>query len=138
MHAGATRAEAFHDVELCDNFAKEAWIEGGERGTRGNGPGILTTRAVGSKIDIRASMANDGWVILSESAWDGWHAAIDGNPTSVRIADATFLGVYVPKGEHHLRLVYQPKSFAIGGAISALTALLLLMFAAVRMPRRVR
>jgi hypothetical protein len=125
VHAGATRAEAFHNVELCDDFAKEAWIEGGERGTRVNGPGTLTTRAEGSKIDIRASMANDGWVVLSESAWDGWHAAIDGNPTAVRIADATFLGVYVPKGEHHLRLVYQPKSFAIGGAISALTAFVL-------------
>ena len=135
VHAGVTRAEAFRDVELCDDFAKEAWIEGGERGTRGNGPGTLTTRAVGSKIDIRASMANDGWVVLSESAWDGWHAAIDGNPTAVRIADATFLGVYVPKGEHHLRLVYQPKSFAIGGAISALTGLLLLAFAAGRVSR---
>ena len=54
-----------------------------------------------------------------------------------RIADATFLGVYVPKGEHHVRLVYQPLSFAIGGAISALMALLLLAFAAVRMPRQV-
>jgi hypothetical protein len=136
VHAGANRAEAFDALKRCDDFAKEAWIEGGERGTRPNGPGTLTTRVVGSKIDIRASMAKDGWVVLSESAWDGWHASIDGTPTAARIADATFLGVYVPKGEHHVRLVYQPLSFALGGAISALTALLLLVVAVARLLSR--
>jgi uncharacterized membrane protein YfhO len=70
-------------------------------------------------------MANDGWIVISESAWNGWHAAVDGRPALVRIADGTFLGVHVPRGEHHVRVYYQPLSFVVGAGITALTLLVL-------------
>jgi hypothetical protein len=136
VHAGMTRSEVFRGVQTCGDFANEAWIEGGERGTSSNGPGSVTVRETGSKLDMRASMANDGWIVVSESAWNGWHASVDGNPALVRIADATFLGVFVPKGEHHVRLVYQPISFVIGAGISAVTLLALAAVAALRTERR--
>ncbi|HEY2322427.1 MAG TPA: YfhO family protein [Thermoanaerobaculia bacterium] len=124
-HTGITRGEAFHGVQLCNDFGAEAWIEGGERGSGSNGPGVITLREAGSKLDMRASMANDGWIVISESAWNGWHATVDGNDARVRIADSTFLGVHVPKGEHHVRLVYRPLSFVVGAGISAATLLAL-------------
>jgi hypothetical protein len=135
MHAGATLAEAFHGVEMCSDFAANGWVEGGERATVANGPGVITIRELGSKLDMHASMANGGWIVISESAWNGWHATIDGKPAPVRIADATFLGVQVPKGEHHVRLVYRPLSFVIGGGISAATLLALAVFAVTRLRR---
>jgi hypothetical protein len=125
VHAGVTRAEAFHGVETSGDFGASAWIEGGERATGANGPGTVTTRELGSKLDMQASMANDGWIVVSESAWNGWHATIDGKAAPVRVADSTFIGVHVPKGEHHVRLVYQPLSFVIGAGVSALTLLVL-------------
>jgi hypothetical protein len=125
VHAGATRSEAFHGVQTCRDFGAEAWIEGDTRGTTANGPGIVSVRENGSKLDMRASMANGGWIVISESAWNGWRASIDGAPTPVRIANATFLGVHVPKGVHHVRLVYRPLSFVLGAAISAATLLAL-------------
>ncbi|HEX7192902.1 MAG TPA: YfhO family protein, partial [Thermoanaerobaculia bacterium] len=125
VHAGATRAEAFHSVEACRDFGAAAWIEGGERGTVAKGPGVVTTREIGSKLDLRTTMANAGWIVISEPAWNGWHATVDGNPTQVRIANVAFLGVHVPKGEHHVRLVFQPPSFVFGAGISALTLFVL-------------
>ena len=125
VHAGATRDEAFHGVETCSDFSAEGWIEGGERGTNANGPGTVTLRQLGSKLDMHASMANDGWVVISNSAWSGWHATVDGKDARVRIANFTFLGVHVPKGEHHVRLVYQPLSFVIGAGMSAVSLLAL-------------
>jgi uncharacterized membrane protein YfhO len=125
VHAGATRPETFHGAQTCGDFGAEAWIEAGRRGVSGNGPGVVTVREIGSKLDMRASMANDGWIVISESAWNGWHASIDGAPAVVRIANATFLGVHVPKGTHHVRLVYQPLSFVIGAGITAATLLVL-------------
>jgi hypothetical protein len=135
VHAGVTRSEAFQGVETCGDFGDNAWIEGGERGTRLNGPGVVATREIGSKLDMYASMRNDGWIVISESAWNGWQAVIDGKPAQVRIADATFLGVYVPRGEHHVRLVYQPLSFVIGGGISVATMLLVAAVALLRLRR---
>ena len=132
VHSGATRTEAFHGVQTCGDFAAEAWIEGDKPGTGRNGPGALTLREIGSKLDMHASMANDGWIVISESAWDGWRASIDGAPAPVRIANATFLGVHVPKGVHHVRLVYQPLSFLIGAWISAATLLALAASALLR------
>ncbi|HEV8434234.1 MAG TPA: YfhO family protein, partial [Thermoanaerobaculia bacterium] len=82
-------------------------------------------RENGSKLDLHASMGNDGWIVVSESAWNGWRASVDGASTPVHIANATFLGVHVPKGAHHIRLVYQPLSFVLGAAISAATVLVL-------------
>ena len=125
VHAGVTPNEAFRGVQTCGDFGAEAWIEGGERGTGGNGPGVITLREIGSKLDMHATMANDGWIVISQSAWNGWHATLDGKDARVRIANATFLGVYVPKGEHHVRLVYQPISFLVGGGITAATLLVL-------------
>ena len=134
VHTGVTRAEAFHGVETCSDFGAVGWIEGGERGTATNGPGTVTTRPIGSKLDMHASMANDGWIVVSESAWNGWHATVDGHPALVRIADSTFLGVRVPKGEHHVRLVYRPTSFVVGGGISAVTLLVLSTLCTVHSP----
>ncbi|HEV8436289.1 MAG TPA: hypothetical protein VGR95_22970, partial [Thermoanaerobaculia bacterium] len=75
VHAGATRTEAFHGVKTCGDFAAEAWIEGGDRGTSTNGSGTVTLRENGSKLDLHASMGNDGWIVVSESAWNGWRAS---------------------------------------------------------------
>jgi uncharacterized membrane protein YfhO len=85
----------------------------------------VTTHAIGAKLDLRASMANDGWIVVSQSAWNGWRATVDGRPALLRIADSTFLGVQVPKGKHHVRLVYQPISFVVGAGITAVTLLML-------------
>jgi hypothetical protein len=133
VHGGVTRGEAFHGVETSEDFAANAWIEGGERATTTNGPGTVSTRELGSKLDMHASMTNDGWIVISESAWNGWHATIDGKAAPVRIADSTFIGVRVPKGEHHVRLVYQPLSFVIGAGLSAATLLLLAAFGLARL-----
>jgi len=133
VHSGVTRAEAFQGIQMCPDFGLEGWVEGGERGTNANGPGVVTTRESGSKLDLRASMASDGWIVISESAWNGWHAVVDGRPALVRIADGAFLGVHVPRGEHHVRVYYQPVSFVVGAGISALTLLALLASALLRL-----
>jgi hypothetical protein len=135
VHAGVTRAEAFRGVETCGDFGAQAWIEGGERGTTANGRGSVTTREIGSKLDMKVSMANDGWIVISESAWNGWRAMIDGKPARVRIADAAFLGVQVPKGEHHVRIVYLPTSFVVGAGISGATLIALAASAVARLRR---
>jgi len=81
-------------------------------------------------------MAQDGWMVVSEPAWKGWRAYVDGRRVELRIANIAFLGVHVPAGNHVVRVVYLPDAFVIGRTISAITLLLLVAPAARRLFHR--
>lgn len=69
------------------------------------------------------------WVVISQTAWKGWRAYVDGEPTKIRRANHAFIAIYVPRGVHEVHLNYWPRSFTTGRAISAFTILLLVGFA---------
>ncbi len=110
-------------MSLAKDFADIAWIEAPELTPHEvpNGPGTLTLHRDGNGLSIDAEMAADGWVVASQSAWKGWRAYIDNRRVGVRFANHAFLGVFVPKGHHHVTLQYLPESFTRGRAISFAT-----------------
>ena len=83
-------------------------------------------------------MEADGWVVVSESAWPGWRAYIDGTRVQTAFANHAFLGVLVPAGVHHLRLLYLPDAFTLGRSISLATIAGLTCFFVVGRRRRPR
>ncbi len=112
------------------DFAARAWIEDparpeGEPEETGNGRGTLRVRRAGTGLAIDAQMRFGGWLVASESAWKGWRAEVDGQEVPLRYANRAFLAFEVPKGKHHVRLFYRPRSFEIGLAVSGATAILL-------------
>lgn len=102
------------------DFAERAWIDAAVAPQeRANGPGIVTRLRdanLGYKFD--AEMAADGWVVISETAWEGWRAYVDGRRVQMQRANHAFLSVFVPKGNHRVQLRYWPRSFVIGRAIT--------------------
>lgn len=118
------------------DFAQRVWIHAQTTVPREelNGPG--TARVVESargRMTIHASMRGGGWVVISETAWKGWRAFVDGKRAPLRYANHTLLAVYVPQGEHTIRMHYLPQSFVIGAWTSGITlaVLLALYFAGV-------
>jgi hypothetical protein len=104
------------------DFGDRAWIDAGRADARlpydqENGPGVVR--------DGIATMERDGWVVISQANWRGWRAYVDGRRATVYTANHAFLSVYVPRGRHALRLVFMPRSFMLGRAISGATLLLL-------------
>jgi uncharacterized membrane protein YfhO len=67
-------------------------------------------------------------VVISECSWKGWRASIDGARVPLHRANAAFLAVLVPAGDHDVRLVYRPTSFLRGRAISLATLGALMVF----------
>lgn len=116
------------DMAAATDFAEMAWLDVYDvTHDAPNGPGTLTIarRKLGFRID--ASMERGGFVVISEEAWKGWRAYVDGRPTKIVRANHAFLGVFVPAGKHTIRLTYLPQSFVIGRAITFATLAIIAM-----------
>ncbi|MEA2326241.1 MAG: hypothetical protein QOE68_1200 [Thermoanaerobaculia bacterium] len=110
-------------MTAAKDFSDMAWIEVPELQPHEitNGPGTLTLHKDGFGLSIDALMSGDGWVVASQSAWKGWRAYIDGRRVQTRFANHAFVGVFVPKGRHNVKLQYLPESFTRGRNISFTT-----------------
>jgi len=122
------------------DFAGMAWIEAREYPPHeiANGPGRVTTRRAKLGLEMDAAMDGDGWIVISQTAWKGWRAYIDGRRVETKYANHAFLGLFVPAGRHRIRLIYLPDSFTRGRAISFGTLALLAVIAMSRSAIRAR
>ena len=77
-------------------------------------------------IGIRVSSEGGGFLVLSENAYPGWHARIDGADTLVYRADVTLQGVVVPSGVHRVEFTMDSRSLHAGMVVSGIAAFLCL------------
>jgi hypothetical protein len=123
---------AVDEMSSATDFRDRAWITADVVPyERMNGPGRVAMR--GERLDVE--MESDGWVVVTNSAWKGWRAYVDGRRVALQRANVAFLGIHVPKGRHAIRLVYWPESFVKGRAITFVTLLALAVMAIVRYRR---
>jgi hypothetical protein len=111
----------------AEDFAETAWIyvPGVAPHTIENGGVQLDVHRVGTRYEIDADAQAGARIVVTEAAWPGWRAYVDGRRVSIEAANQAFLGVYVPAGRHHVRVIYLPDAFVIGRAISIATLLLI-------------
>lgn len=69
-------------------------------------------------IRLRLRTSQPSFLVLSEMAYPGWKAWVDGYPVALYTTDALLRGVAVPAGASELVLRYQPASFRVGAALS--------------------
>lgn len=62
-------------------------------------------------------------LVLSDIAYPGWRARVDGNPVPVLTANAILRGVAVPAGAHRVELAFRPPLVTAGLVVSGLTLL---------------
>ena len=121
------------------DFAARGWIlipgESSRQEPNGSGSVIVRKRGMGA-LAIRSHLDSNAWMVVSETAWKGWRAYVDEKPAKLRTADGMFLAMYLPAGDHDVRLIYFPRSFVVGRAISAVTLLLICVSSAIALLRR--
>jgi hypothetical protein len=124
------------EMEQETDFREHAWVLASlEPHQRDNGPGQVNTVDRGAEVLLTAQMQGNGWVVISEPAWKGWRAYVDGRRVELQIANRAFLAVYVPQGRHDIRLVYLPQSFVAGRTITMATLAAIVLFALLRKVR---
>ena len=81
-------------------------------------------------IGIRVSSEGASFLVLSENAYPGWLARVDGAEVPISRADVTLQGIVVPAGTHRVEFMLESRSlragmFVTGGAALAILALLI-------------
>lgn len=117
------------------NFGDRAWITVPhyEPHEISNGSGIIDIRRTGFSVyDMDVDMELNGWVVISESHWPGWRAYVDGKRIETHDANHAFIGLFVPQGKHHVRLMYRPEAFTRGRNVTIVTALAAIAFLLLR------
>jgi uncharacterized membrane protein YfhO len=91
-----------------------------------------------SRVDLHTDSATRSLLVLADANYPGWSAYIDGHTAPILTTNAMFRGVELDAGAHEVAFVYEPTSFRIGAAITALALLVgcLLLAMSVRASRR--
>lgn len=80
-----------------------------------------------NQVSLKANLVSDGFLFLSDNYYPGWQASVDGQPTKIYRANYTFRAVFVPKGEHTVKFLFQPQLFKICLGISLVAFLILVI-----------
>ena len=72
-----------------------------------------------NRVVLEVESNQEGFVVLTDSFYPGWRAEVDGEETEILRANHAFRAIKVQKGERNIVFSYQPLSFKIGLALSA-------------------
>jgi hypothetical protein len=119
VRIGDNTTDTLAQMQRETDFHERAWIEAPlAPHERENGPGVVTFTHTTREYDIDADMQRPGWIVASLPAWKGWRAYLDGRRIETQFANHAFLGIHVPQGNHRVRLVYLPRAFVVGRAVT--------------------
>jgi hypothetical protein len=96
---------------------------------------VRLTRRNSGRVTIEADMGCRGLVILGDSYFPGWVAAVDGKRTKIYEAYASVRGVVVEKGRHTIEMRYLPAS-VIAGLLMSLSGVVGAAILSLRARRR--
>lgn len=81
------------------------------------------------RVAIRAEAPTSGYLVLTDFDYPGWTARVDGSEAPIVRANHLFRAVQLSPGSHEIEFRYEPTSFRIGLAITAATALAVVLIA---------
>ncbi len=117
--------EALHDEDF--DPTRTLVLHDGEplSGDRGTGSVALKSYRLN---EIRATVETDrpAYLLLADIYHPDWRATVDGAETPIRRADFAFRALYLRAGTHEVAMRFEPPSWRLGAAISAVTWLVLL------------
>jgi uncharacterized membrane protein YfhO len=74
-------------------------------------------------------MRGGGYVVLADTYYPGWRAAVDGVPAPIYAANGTFRAVFVEDGSHRVEFDYEPRGVRVGAAVTFASLALVLALA---------
>jgi hypothetical protein len=75
-------------------------------------------------IGMRVTSQGGGFLVLSENAYPGWRAVVDGSEVPIYRTDVTLQGVVVPPGTHRIDFALESRSLSWGLITSGVSAVM--------------
>jgi hypothetical protein len=72
-------------------------------------------------VEIEATLAGDGYLVLLDTFYPGWRATVDGQERPIYRANYLVRALYLPGGTHQVRFEYRPFSFKLGLIVALVT-----------------
>jgi hypothetical protein len=137
--AGGQRVVAGEDAQRAAVLdprldARRTAIVGRPLGPAGTGGSARIVAYAPDRVELSAS--GSGIAVLSDVAFPGWTATVDGRDAPIERVDYLLRGVAVGPGTHRIVMTYAPASWRAGWLISLLTAVALLAAVLWKGPRR--
>ena len=66
------------------------------------------------RVVLEVSSRYDGILVMADSWFPGWKAAVDGRPTKILRGNLLLRAVAIPRGNHQVMFRYDPASFRLG------------------------
>jgi hypothetical protein len=85
---------------------------------------VGVSRVGDGDIGVRVTTQGGGFLVLSENAYPGWRALIDGSEVPIYRADVTLQGIVVPAGTHRIDFTLESRSLRWGLIASGVSALM--------------
>jgi len=125
VSSGEQAWAAIHQPEF--DPSRQVVVEGG-LALKGSpsGDALTVRRWDPNNIELDATTPMPAYVVLSEVYYPGWHVEVDGHAARILPANFAFRAVYLEPGTHRVRMFFQPASWTLGLAISAVTWCVLL------------
>jgi uncharacterized membrane protein YfhO len=79
-----------------------------------------------NRVTIKTNLFEDGYLVLGDTFYPGWNAYVNGKKSKILKTNYIMRSVFLEKGEHVVKFVYEPKSFTIGMIIT-LTSMVILI-----------
>ena len=86
---------------------------------------VTITRYEPERVELAVQADRPGYLVLTDSWYPGWNAAVDGRATPILRADVLFRAIQIEPGNHTVVFEYQPQSFVLGATISIISFLAL-------------
>jgi hypothetical protein len=90
-------------------------------------PDARIERYAPTRVEIRATLAIPGHLVLTDAFHPDWRVSVDGEPAAIRRTNALARAVALPAGEHLVVFSYDPASFRVGLLVAGLTLALLIL-----------
>jgi hypothetical protein len=86
--------------------------------------------------ELDVELPCDAWLFLADADYPGWEATVNGTAQPVYPAQVLGKAVQLKQGRNHVELVYHPRMFYLGAAISTCALVVLLSLALMRVRLR--
>ena len=70
------------------------------------------------EIVMAVDSSTQGYLVLTETFYPGWHASVDGKETEILRANLLFKAVPIGQGSHQVRFWYEPDSLYFGWTVT--------------------